>query len=138
MIAMAQKIKVSKSSTDGELVHICKRDVSMLEGPRYITGTVRDAKSSQILCKDCELISWISPTTEPPTKISPPELTVAVVVNISQEGGAIRIFDTPGDGYVDGVGTEDVEKLVIVPWSRSWWYYSIGSLRIGYLVERKT
>lgn len=66
-------------------------------------------------------------------RIWPPENTTAVVVDIYKDGGAVNIYETPGDKFLDGVGSGDVDSLVMIPWNKSWWYYSIGSLRVGYI-----
>ena len=55
-----------------------------------------------------------------------------VIVDI-QERGAINIFNKTGDAYVDGVGIEDANALVVIPWDDNWWFFSIGKLRVGYL-----
>jgi hypothetical protein len=36
-----------------------------------------------------------------------------------------------------GIGSEDAESLVMIPWNERWWYYSIGSLRVGYIKKKK-
>ena len=96
-----------------------------------------------------------------------------MIVDISQAGGALKIFQSLDDDYdyvgmvgtddvgtddvgTDNVGTDDVGTgdvgtgdvgtgdvrtqgggtLVIVPWDKSWWYYSIGSLRVRYAVKK--
>jgi hypothetical protein len=66
---MSRNIKAARSSTDQELLDLCKTETQ---------------------CDDCDIGSPISPTTEPPTMISPPENTVAVVVDISKHGGRIK------------------------------------------------
>jgi hypothetical protein len=68
--------------------------------------------------------------------ISPPENTIAVVVDISKEGGRIKIFETSSDEYIGSVGAEDSGKLVVVPWDSRWWYYSIGSLKVRYIIRQ--
>jgi len=67
--------------------------------------------------------------------ITPPNNTIAVVVDISKAGGRIKIYDTPSGSYVDSVAMEDSEALVMVPWDSSWWYYSIGSLKVRYIIR---
>lgn len=40
-----------------------------------------------------------------------------------------------GVGVVGKVGTEDADALVIVPWNNDWSFYSIGSVRMQYVVR---
>lgn len=70
-------------------------------------------------------------------RIWPPEKTAAIVVNVDMNGGAVNIYGTPGDKFVGGVGREDTGSLVIIPWDKRWWYYSIGSLQVGYIKKKK-
>jgi hypothetical protein len=66
--------------------------------------------------------------------ISPSENTVAVVVEISKNGGRIKFANEAkcvGDG-----GAEDYKSLVMVPWCSQWRFYSIGFLKIRYIVRR--
>jgi hypothetical protein len=65
--------------------------------------------------------------------VSPPEKTIAIVVDISKEGGRLKIFDKPTDEYIGTVAAEDSGRLVMVPWNSRWWYYSIGSLEVRYI-----
>ena len=78
----------------------------------------------------------MSPTTEPPTTIRPPENSVAIVVNISEHGGRIKFFETTNNKFVGNVSAEDFEMLVMVPLDSGWWYYSIGSLEVRYIVKK--
>jgi hypothetical protein len=60
-------------------------------------------------------------------------------VDVSSTGGAIKIGSTSdsalGVDWVGMVGTEHAGDLVIVPWDIEWWYYSIGSIGIQYIVK---
>lgn len=67
--------------------------------------------------------------------MNPPENTV-VVVDVRGNQGAIRIVDKKDNKYVDGIGTEETRKLVMVPWNSSWWYYTIGSIRVAYIGKK--
>lgn len=104
---MATKITIKKS-TDGELIDKCKSEIG-----------------------DCRSISW----TYPPkgTRISPPEHTVAVVVDLTDSQGALRIFETETDKFVSMVGMEETGKQILVPWDSNWWLRISGQLHIGYL-----
>jgi len=83
---------------------------------------------------DCEIQTWLKP--EKRTRIYPPEGTVAIVVDVRNNRGAINIHQTQSNDWVDQVGTEETGKLVIVPWTSSWYYYSVGALVVGYIVEK--
>ena len=50
-------------------------------------------------------------------RTSPPAETVALVVNVGDNVGAISIFETSSKKYVDGVGTEEAGKLIMIPWN---------------------
>ncbi|KAJ5161041.1 hypothetical protein N7492_006433 [Penicillium capsulatum] len=79
------------------------------------------------------------PTTEVIFQTSPPQNAVAVVVDISSTGGAIKIGEASdndlGVTAVGMVGTEDADGLVIVPWDSGWWYYTIGVITVRYIVK---
>jgi hypothetical protein len=96
-----------------------------------ITG---DTENIQIVCGDCEPIIWITPVKG--TRINPPTNTVAVVVDVGSNRGAIRIFEKEGGGYVNIIGMEEAGNQVIVPWDTNWWLRASGSLQVGYIVEK--
>jgi hypothetical protein len=48
-------------------------------------------------------------------RTSPSADTIALVVNVSDNIGVIRIFETSSKKYVDGVGTEEAGKLIMIP-----------------------
>ena len=48
-------------------------------------------------------------------RTSPPADTIALVVDVGDNVGAIRIFETLSKKYVDGVGTEEAGKLIVIP-----------------------
>jgi hypothetical protein len=62
--------------------------------------------------------------------------TVAIVVDVRNSRGAINIHETQSNDWVDQVGTEETGKLVIVLWKSNWYYYSVGSLPVGYIVKK--
>jgi hypothetical protein len=66
-------------------------------------------------------------------RTSPPADTVALAVNV----GAIRIFETSSKKYVDGVGTEEAGKLIMIPWNNAWYYSAAGSLPLGTSPKQK-
>lgn len=76
-------------------------------------------------------MSWANPPKG--TRIFPPENTAAVVVDLTDSQGALRIFETEGDRFVDMVGMEEKGNQILVPWDTSWWLRVSGQLRIGYI-----
>ncbi|KFY28200.1 hypothetical protein V491_00575 [Pseudogymnoascus sp. VKM F-3775] len=110
-----RKIKTAKSSTNQDLVDLCEQETQ---------------------CADCSIGSPICPTTEPPTTIVPPENTIAIIVDISKDGGRIKFFQNANNKFVGDVSAEDFEKLVLVPWDSGWCYYSIGSLQVSYIARK--
>lgn len=100
----------AKSSTDDGIVEECKEELR---------------------CGDCEPICWSTPSKG--LQISPPPNTVAVVVDVVRNRGAIRIFEKEGGEYVDGVGTEEEGYRIIVPWQNTWWFRASGVVELGYI-----
>ncbi|KAI9888494.1 MAG: hypothetical protein M1814_006885 [Vezdaea aestivalis] len=85
-------------------------------------------------CGDCESPTWKAPSNN--VHIHPSENTIAIIIDVRDNKGAIFIHEKEDGKYVDGVGTEETGNLVIVPWNNNWYYYSIGSVRLAW-VERK-
>jgi hypothetical protein len=78
---------------------------------------------------DC-IITWTSPSKG--TRVQPPPGTVAIVVNLVDNPGAIRIFKD--ETYIDGVYMDDsAGSREIVLWKDGWWFRASGSPRIGYV-----
>jgi len=106
------------SSTDDKLVKECEKKTN---------------------CGDCNpTITWTTPSNKPTT---PPEDTVVIIVDVRSSRGAVRIFkqsgdDASSDEYLDGIGTEQAGKLVIVPWDSGWYFSAAGSLPVGYVTRR--
>jgi hypothetical protein len=77
------------------------------------------------------MVTW----TNPPIgeRISPPDDTVAVVVDLTNGQGALRIFEKETGGFVDGVGTEEKGNQILIPWRLKWRLRISGQLRIGYV-----
>jgi len=99
------------------------------------TGLVEQCKR-ETRCGDCNPLEWI--TISPPNhddKI-PPRDTTAVVVDVRNYKGAMRIFEAATDEFIGGVGSEDKGYLMIVPWNSNWNYSCVGSLRIGYVTTK--
>ena len=59
-----------------------------------------------------------------------------IVVDVRNYLGALRIFENEGSKFVAGVGSEEAGKMVMIPWTSTWWYQTIGSLRVGYIVKK--
>ena len=66
-------------------------------------------------------------------RLWPPEGTTALLIDVSSEGGAVNVYETPRDKFVEGVGQKESENLVLISWQANWFYYSIGSVRVAYL-----
>jgi hypothetical protein len=83
------------------------------------------------------------PSTET-ISTTPPENTIAIVVDIGSTGGAFKIHKLSdnnwGNVFVDGIGSgDDVEnttKLLIIPWETGWLYRSIGAVGVRYVVKK--
>lgn len=72
-------------------------------------------------------------------KIEPPANTVAIVVDVPHNKGAIRIYNsTENDAYIGTVGTEDAGFMVIIPWEGSWWFRVLGKLRVGFIAVQNS
>ncbi|OCL12970.1 hypothetical protein AOQ84DRAFT_131021 [Glonium stellatum] len=84
-------------------------------------------------CGDCEAPDWIKPDG---TRTNPPNDTVAIVVDMRNNVGAVLIHERRDGKYKGGVGTEDQGYMVMVPWSNDWYYYSIGSTRLAYIKKK--
>jgi hypothetical protein len=84
----------------------------------------------------CEVgdITWTSPSKG--TRIYPPENTVAIIVNLVNNPGAIRIFRDEST-YIDGVFIDDSdESREIVLWKIGWWFRASGSPQVAYVAKK--
>jgi len=68
--------------------------------------------------------------------VKPPKSTVAIIVDICNNRAAIRIFEMQSNDYIDGVGTEEAGKLVIVLWQSNWFYWYTKSLYVGHILKK--
>jgi hypothetical protein len=116
-----RKVTAPKTSTDEELVNICRKEFN------FSGGIIQAGES-----------------TESPHPTSPPSNTLAVVVNISSDGGSLKVYRTSdnrwGNDFIDKVGTEDCErgtKLVIIEWEPTWWYRSLSAIETRYVVRNE-
>ncbi|OJD20520.1 hypothetical protein ACJ73_08144 [Blastomyces percursus] len=118
---MLRTIRASKSSTDGELAEICKKELG-----------------------DSECQIEPGPQTETIYQTSPPANTLAVVVDISNTGGALKVHQKSdnswGNIFIGMVGSgdddENIRNLVIVPWDAGWHYRTIGNIKIKYIIKK--
>ena len=79
-------------------------------------------------------VDWITPRKG--EEITPPKNTVAVLVTVPKNKGAIRIFEKPGSNQrIGAVGTEDDGHMVLIPWDSRWWFRASGSPKVGYLIS---
>ena len=85
---------------------------------------------TQTLRADCDQITWTNPAKG--AEIHPPPETLAVIVDVVNNRGAMRIFEKEGGEYVDGVGLDDAGTLVIISWNSRWSLRASGVVRIGY------
>lgn len=70
------------------------------------------------------------------TRMYPPDSTAAIVVDVRNGKGGVNIHKKESNGWVDMVGIEERGKLVIVPWDKSWFYYVVGSVQVGYMARK--
>jgi len=97
--------------------------------------TLVEACKRETKCGDCSRPEWI--THQDRDKITPPEGTMAVVVDVRNNIGAIRIIEVQSNEYLGGVGLEDNGYLVLVPWQGAWRYFCTGSPRVGCIVKKQ-
>jgi len=109
---MAKKIKFQTAS-DPELLEACKKETGL---------------------SDCESPVWQT-TSTPQIRSNFPENTVAVVVDVRQEVGALRIFENATGKYLDGIGIEEKGNMVMVTWETGWNYDTVGIVRLGYILK---
>jgi len=76
---------------------------------------------------------WLKPDGK---RTTPPERTVAIVVDMRTLRGAVLVHMREGNTFMGGVGTNDQGHLEFVPWNDDWFYYAIGETRLAY-VKRK-
>ncbi|KAF4769163.1 hypothetical protein HAV15_008758 [Penicillium sp. str.  len=67
---------------------------------------------------------------------TPPPRTAAIVVDVVQNRGAIRIFEKESGEYVDGVGTEEEGFRIIIPWRDTWRFRASGVVEVGYIIAK--
>lgn len=61
---------------------------------------------------------------------------MAVVVDVVDKRGAVRVFEKDSDKRVVAVGTQDAGNMVIVPWDSKWWLRASGSVVVGYVIKK--
>ena len=75
-------------------------------------------------------------TPRNPDDITPPEGTVAIVVDLRVRVGAIRVFHKESGSYLGGVGLGERGSQVIILWNSDWVFTSVGSLPVGYVRKK--
>jgi len=93
-----------------------------------------DKCKTEIGCGDCQPITWTTPPKG--DRIDPPKNTVAVVIDVGSNRGAIRIYEE-GGARVGAIGMEEEGNQVTVPWKNNWKIRASGSLQVGYIVEKE-
>ena len=73
-----------------------------------------------------------------PSPTSPPTGTIALLIEISRPGGAVKVWQRLNNGnlevsFVGSVGIQDVNDLVLVPWTESWEFYAYGKAQVRYV-----
>jgi len=83
----------------------------------------------------CVFTGWVSPERR---KTHFPSLdTLALVIDLREEYGAIKIYYNKDDLFLGMIGTEERGFVVVVPWQSEWSFYCLGSLQIGYIKKDK-
>lgn len=90
---------------------------------------------SQITCPENLELQW-KEGHQDRDEITPASEIVAIAVDAREIKAAIRIYEKKSGDYVDGVGTEEQGKVVIVPWNSSWVYLCTGTPRVGHILQR--
>jgi len=111
-----------------KLVELYKKEVLFLRLNLY---PIVMLISTQTNSGDCEDPTWITPPNR--KRIYPPVGTVAIVVDVRTNRGAINIHEKESNEFIDGVGIEEAGKLVIVPWDSTSYYYAVGTVRVAYI-----
>ncbi|KAL4759748.1 uncharacterized protein BDW70DRAFT_139442 [Aspergillus foveolatus] len=109
MMSKVRKIRV-KDPVDSSIIDECKKEIRLA---------------------DYEAIEWFTPSKG--VQLCPPPHTLAIVVDVISNQGAIRIFTKESGEYIDGVGTEEKGYRIIVPWHDDWRIRVSGNIDIGYL-----
>lgn len=124
----AIKIRVQQSN-DEELVEECRKAVHYSQKSAIHNSYI--LISIQVGCGECYPITWTTPSKATP--IEPPPNTMAVIVNLVDDQGVVRMYKKESNIWVDTVGTEEAGYMVILPWQSTWWFRVSGSLRVGYV-----
>jgi len=115
-----------ESASDEELVESCKKEV---RPPNIWEIRLTDGRA-QIDCGDYH--PPICNTTTKKVRSSFPKNTVAIIVDVRQQVGAFRIYTIGTGKFITGVGTEEAEKMVMIPWNNDWNY---DTMRLGYMLK---
>jgi hypothetical protein len=135
---MVPVIKKPKPMSDTELLEACKSEVCDF----LMRKPVQPFTRKQLNIDACELTTGTSTAHKITT---PPQNTIAAVVDIESTGGAFKIHKTSdkkpwGNTLVDMIGSDDdVENtthLQIVPWEEGWWFIPIGEVSVKYIIKK--
>ncbi|CAG9954317.1 unnamed protein product [Clonostachys rosea f. rosea IK726] len=81
--------------------------------------------------QDCSKITWADCSDL--QVIKPEDDVVAIVVDMPNSSGHIRIYNTESDERIDGVGDEAKKDKVIVVWEGGLKFVCYGACRVGFI-----
>ncbi|EJT68892.1 hypothetical protein GGTG_13556 [Gaeumannomyces tritici R3-111a-1] len=79
-------------------------------------------------------ITWVELPTQ--KEHFPPQATIALVVDVPENKGAIKVYERKNDEYVGMVGSAYANSMVIIEWNEGWWFRVVGSIRVGYITNK--
>ncbi|KAK3934392.1 hypothetical protein QBC46DRAFT_218326, partial [Diplogelasinospora grovesii] len=65
------------------------------------------------------------------SEVTPPNDTIAILVQVRNTSGVVYIYVTETDDYKDRVGQDYSGQTVIVPWKQGLKFVCYGTCRIG-------
>jgi hypothetical protein len=83
------------------------------------------------------MTQWIDITPPDLVDRCPPPNTKAIVVDVRERRGAVKIYEANDDSYLGGVGNESA-AFVVVPWNKKWNFSCFGFLRVANIVEKNS
>ncbi|KAG8419136.1 hypothetical protein J3459_011485 [Metarhizium acridum] len=109
--------------------------ITKIKWPRMTDDDLKQHCREQLQCGECS-ITWRHDLPKG-TRIQPPANTFLIVIDVPENKGAIRVFDSTADKHLGTVGTEDAGYMVGVPWDINWWFRVSGSLNVGYIMHQE-
>ena len=76
-------------------------------------------------------LDWTTPARN--SRVEPPKDTVAIVVDVRSNKGAIEIGDKDSNKHIEHIGTEELGHTVVLLWKPSWFYGSRGTTRVAHV-----